>query len=355
MAVRRVENREHGTFPVARLITLSFIVLLLAGSVGAIWSVLSGEEIAELEALLDRHPAPILTALFLFPFAVIVAANLVFRRYIEPLRTIADEVKVMNLVNPSHRLAPGGTRELSALTGAINQAFDRLQTLETLIDMPVRGPKEEPEHGATITVHSNDSGEVSLAGLRCTVFDLETTGLNPSGGDEIVAIGAVRIANGRVDRGELFDRIIDPGRPIPHESTRIHGIEESMVRGKPPVEAVLPDFCRFAAGSVLVGHNAAFDMRFLRLKEPSLLLENPLLDTLLLSAALHTHHEDHTIEGIAKRLGVAIAGRHTAIGDALMTAGVFLKLIPLLADKGIGTLRQAIEASRKTEYARMKY
>jgi DNA polymerase-3 subunit epsilon len=82
---------------------------------------------------------------------------------------------------------------------------------------------------------------------------------------------------------------------------------------------------------------------------------NPVLDTMLLSAVVHSAHEDHNLEEIAKRLGISIVGRHTALGDAITTAEVFLKLIPLLAKIGIHTLEEARLASQKTHYARLKY
>jgi DNA polymerase-3 subunit epsilon len=158
-------------------------------------------------------------------------------------------------------------------------------------------------------------------------------------------------------REETFDRLIDPGRPISRESTQIHGIDDAMVQGHPDIRDALPAFSRFAQETVLVGHNAAFDMRFFQIKEEptGVTLRMPVLDTILLSAVVHPHHEDHSIEGIAVRLGVNIAGRHTALGDAIVTGELFLKLIPLLADKGIRTLGEALEASRKTYLARVKY
>jgi DNA polymerase-3 subunit epsilon len=196
-----------------------------------------------------------------------------------------------------------------------------------------------------------------LTDLVYTVFDMETTGLNPSGGDEILSIGAIRIVSCRLLRDERFEQLIDPSRTIPWESVQIHGIHPEMLIGQPTVDEVLPRFHKFVDDTILVAHNAAFDMRFLQMKEERSGVQfiNPVLDTLLLSAVVHPAHESHDLEAIAQRLGVRILGRHTAMGDAIATGELFLKLLPLLAQKGIYTLKDALEASRKTYYARIKF
>ncbi|HQC80044.1 MAG TPA: exonuclease domain-containing protein [Accumulibacter sp.] len=196
-----------------------------------------------------------------------------------------------------------------------------------------------------------------LAELSYTIFDTETTGLQPSEGDEIIQIGATRIVNRRLLKHECFDQLIDPRRELSRESIGIHGITPELLVGQPAIDSVLPAFHAFCADTVLVGHNAAFDMRFLQLKEKQtgIRFEQPVLDTLLLSAVLHPNQSSHRLEAIAERLGVSVFGRHTALGDAMVTGEVFLKMLPLLAEKGITTLRQAREASQRTYHARLKY
>lgn len=196
-----------------------------------------------------------------------------------------------------------------------------------------------------------------LASLSYTVFDTETTGLNPSGGDEIIQIGAARIVNGKLLRQESFEQLVDPQRMIPVITIPIHGITQDMVRGQPRIGEVLPAFHVFARDTVLVAHNAAFDMKFLQLKEAEtgLTFDHPVLDTLLLSAVVHPNQESHRLEAIAERFNITVLGRHTALGDAMVTAEVWLRLIPLLQEMGIHTMRQAREAAQKTYYARLKY
>jgi DNA polymerase III subunit epsilon len=199
--------------------------------------------------------------------------------------------------------------------------------------------------------------ERRLAELSFTVFDTETTGLDPSAGDEIIQIGAVRIVNGRLLRQESFEQLVDPRRGIPAAGIPIHGIRPEMVVGQPTIDAVLPAFHAYVGDTVLVAHNAAFDMRFLQLKEAlvGLRFDHPVLDTLLLSAVVHPNQDSHRLEAIAERFGITVIGRHTALGDAMVTAEVWLKLVPLLAAMGIHTLAQAREAAQKTYYARLKY
>jgi DNA polymerase-3 subunit epsilon len=209
--------------------------------------------------------------------------------------------------------------------------------------------------GASDSQHALD--ERQLQELTYTVFDTETTGLRPSEGDRIIQIGAVRVLKGKLLHAEAFDQLVDPRRSIPAASIPIHGITPERLVDQPGIEVVLPAFHAYAADTVLVAHNAAFDMRFLQLQEQAtgMRFEQPVLDTLLLSAWLHPNQDSHRLEAIAERFGVEVIDRHTALGDALVTAEVFVRMLPLLAEAGVHTLGQARDAVRKSFYARVEY
>ncbi len=214
-----------------------------------------------------------------------------------------------------------------------------LPAREVYVDVPAAGE----------IVETDGREGLPLDRVAFVVFDTETTGLAPEAGDEIVSLAGVRIVDRGIVVGETFDRLVDPGRSIPPSSTRFHGITDETVRGRPRIDEALRAFHGFVGSAVLVGHNAAFDMRFIRLKErqAGVRFRGPLLDTLALSRYLHDHTPAHSLDAVARRLGVEIRDRHTALGDALATAEVFLRLLYLLQDRGVRTLGQALEVSAR--------
>lgn len=193
--------------------------------------------------------------------------------------------------------------------------------------------------------------EARLDRLTYVVFDSETTGLNPRPGDEIVQLAAVRIVNGRRVEGEVFDTLVNPGRPIPPVSTDVHGITDAMVADAPGVADVARRFHKFAEGAVLIAHNAPFDMEFLRRVEGQigLAFDMPVLDTVLLSAVIYGQSEVYSLDALTHRLGITIPeeARHTALGDTLATADAFLKLMPMLVGRGHATFGEVLTQVRK--------
>ncbi|MEW2913442.1 3'-5' exonuclease [Leisingera sp. JC11] len=199
------------------------------------------------------------------------------------------------------------------------------------------------------TEHAELNGR-KLSSLSYVVFDTETTGLLPHK-DEIVQIGALRVVRGRIIESEAFETLVNPGRPIPAASTKVHGITDTMVRGRPGIANAARDFHRFASDAVIVAHNAPFDMAFLHrhAKRTGVTWDQPVLDTVLLSAVLFGASQSHTLDALCDRLDVTIppALRHTAMGDARATAEVFCRMLPMLEARGLTTFGAVLEQTRK--------
>ncbi len=188
-----------------------------------------------------------------------------------------------------------------------------------------------------------------LADLPVLVLDTETTGLDVRR-DAVVAIGGVRMHGTRIYRSAMIDRLVDPGRPIPPRATAIHGITDDMVRDAAEITELWPELEALMRNSVLVGHNIAFDVAILRrvTAEAGLVWSPPpCLDTMLLSAALELDLPGYGLDVLAAHFGVVLRGRHTALGDALVTAEIYQRLLFRLLDEGIDSLGAALELSRK--------
>lgn len=192
--------------------------------------------------------------------------------------------------------------------------------------------------------------DLKLSELTYCVFDTETTGLLPHK-DEVVQIGAVRVVRNKIVEGEELDTLVNPLRAIPSASTKVHGITDAMVVNAPKIEEATRKFHEFARSSVLVAHNAPFDMAFMHRygKKANLSFTHPVLDTVLASAVVFGASESHTVDDLTARLGIEIpkALRHTAIGDARATAEVLCRLIPMLEARGIETFGDLLTHTRK--------
>ena len=153
-------------------------------------------------------------------------------------------------------------------------------------------------------------------------IDLETTGLDPAR-DRITEIGALRFdAEGR----ELaaWERLVDPGVPIPHQITEITGIADADVRGQPAFGEVADEFAAFAGDAPIVGQSVGFDLNFL--KAAGVELPGPVLDTLRFSGLLLPTVRRRGLGALAEELGIAVTVAHRALADARTTAAVFTAL-----------------------------
>lgn len=168
---------------------------------------------------------------------------------------------------------------------------------------------------------------------RFVVLDTETTGLEAYAHDEIISIGLVEL-QGLEASGRQFQSLVNPGRSIPATSTVIHGLTDADVRDAPPLTDLLQDLLAFIGDSVLVGHHTAFDLRFLNKSlRPAIgcALQNPALDTMLMYLGHSGRVGHYSLEDVASYCHVALRQRHTALGDALITAEVFACLSRQLA------------------------
>lgn len=197
---------------------------------------------------------------------------------------------------------------------------------------------------------AEDTAQLRLSDLCMVAFDTETTGLSVES-DDIVQIAAQRIVNGRLVESEVYESYVNPGRPIPPASTRIHGVRDADVADAPGIEQVCQSFHQFARGAALVAHNAPFDIGLLRRVErrAAVTWDHPVLDTVLLSAVVFGTTAEHSLDALCERLSITIpvGDRHTAMGDARATAEAVVKLLPLLQGRGIRCLAELLTETRR--------
>lgn len=267
------------------------------------------------------------------------------------LETTFDELRAMDHPEPRRMPLPSadGMRNYDATMRRLGNSEGYLLVLET--SETAFAPRPLVFDFALFDRHVSEAlAETPLRELTYVVFDTETTGLDPQR-DDVVQIGAIRIVRSKLVEGETCDLYVDPGRPIPPASTKVHGVSDADVQGAPQMPEAGRRFHRFASGAVLVAHNAPFDMAFFKRAEPQIgaPFDHPILDTVLLSAAVFGESEEHTLDALCDRLGVVLPEhlRHTALGDAHATAEVLLKLLPILEGRGIQTFGDALAAMRK--------
>ena len=192
-------------------------------------------------------------------------------------------------------------------------------------------------------IATNDKGQDFRQDF--VVFDIETTGFSPVE-NRIIEIGAVKVCGGKIT--ERFSAFVDPEVPIPFEIEKLTGINDSMVIGAEKIETVLPRFLTFCEGCMLVAHNAGFDMGFItencdRLGIPH---DFTYVDTVGMARVMVPSLSRHTLDAVAKALGVSLLNHHRAVDDAEATAEIFVRLIDMMEQEGITTLAQINEKGK---------
>ena len=195
----------------------------------------------------------------------------------------------------------------------------------------------------TLELIENDFDSRSFAETDFVVFDLETTGAKAPP-CRITEIGAYRVKNGKIV-GE-FQTLVNPETAIPPFITSLTGISNAMVKSAPKFGEVAAGFLDFIGDSVLVAHNAPFDMRFLnheigRIHE-NYRVANPSLCTVRLSRRLNQNVvENHRLKTLAVYYRVALVNHHRASDDARATAHIFINLLEQLQTHGVSDLAAA--------------
>lgn len=177
-----------------------------------------------------------------------------------------------------------------------------------------------------------------------TIFDVETTGLDPRRGHRIVEIAAVRVENGIILEESAFAMYVNPERAIPWETQQINHITESDVASAQTIMSVLPQFLSFAEGSKLVAHNAAFDMGFLNVEKEFCwgYIDLPeCFCTMRMSQSLFPTAFRHNLDAVSQRLALtAPVSRHRALPDVLLTANALLKMVEIGNITSLDALRR---------------
>ena len=266
------------------------------------------------------------------------------------LHTIMSNMDALTNTAEAIKQAAAWGHKAIAITdhGCVQSFTDALHTVEGKKPPKVAGTDEDIKilYGCEgyfvndvddrIVVHGDR--DMALDG-EYVAFDLETTGLS-SYKDTIIEIGAVRMCGGKeITRYQTF---VDPGRPLEKKIVELTGITDSMLRGAPKLETVLPEFLEFVGDRVLVAHNADFDTGFIRAACEKLgyAYQYTSVDTLILAQNLMPQLGKYKLDVVANALSLPEFQHHRAADDAVICGCLMARFTEMLAEKGVYTLRE---------------
>lgn len=217
-----------------------------------------------------------------------------------------------------------------------------------------RGLEGLAAHGAGRRPRPRPEGidpQVPLEAAGYVVLDTELTGLNPRC-DAIVSIGALWVDGGRILVGSAFGRVVRPRTELTGSSVVIHGITPADTRESPGIERVLPEFAAFCSGRILVGHAVAIDLAFVEAEARRHGAPPPdaaAVDTMALCRYLRRRTEERCafreeapdfvdLFTLAGENGIPVSRAHDALGDAYLTAQLFLHYLAVLPEHGVRTV-----------------
>jgi len=183
---------------------------------------------------------------------------------------------------------------------------------------------------------------VSLEQSNFSILDTETTGLHVEKGDQIVSIASLKISDLKIDEKNYLDELVNPNMKIPESSTKIHNITDEQVISKPSLIEISEKVLKFLKKSVLVGHNINFDINFLKENSKGSQLADRMkviksIDTIYLTASLFPDLKNYELSNLCEYFNIKTDDqiRHSALGDCIITARLFLYLINIAQTKGI--------------------
>ena len=193
-----------------------------------------------------------------------------------------------------------------------------------------------------VVLVTNDDGDIDLRTADFVVIDLETTGAKAPP-CKVTEVGAYRVSGGKIC-GE-YHSLVNPETPIPPFISSLTGIDDSMVADAPAFRDISDELLTFIGDSVLVAHNAHFDVSFLNCEIGQVYVDyrlgNSQLCTVQLSRHLLPDIENHKLMTVARHFAIALENHHRASDDARATAEIFINLLGELQELGINALAPA--------------
>lgn len=261
----------------------------------------------------------------MLPHSNLISDSILINETIDVLRSYGGSATAVEIVDSVMRISNSDPKLAKFLISDLTESDPRLNL-----------------NGDIVELAANDLDQRKFSETSFVVFDLETTGAK-SPPCRVTEIGAFRVQKGKII--EEFQTLVNPEIPIPLFISQLTNITDSMVRTAPRFRDVMTDFLDFIGDSVLVAHNAPFDMRFLNFEigkiHEDYRVANPHLCTVRLSRKLNKNVQNHRLKTLAEYYRVPLENHHRAGDDARATAHIFVNLLAELENRGVSDLATA--------------